>query len=160
MIKKRIALLLCVLMAACAGGVANPDGQSNAIAVWNVENLWPRTDRPDLSELFSDEIIRAVNKTGRYRAVERKSLQLALQELNLGSSSLADESTRLRLGKIAGARWMIFGGYLAAGDHMRVDLRLVEVETGRVKKAAERSTASQDVNDWLHAVREAAEELL
>ncbi len=160
MIKKRIAFLLCVLMAACAGGVADRAGQSNAIAVWSVENLWSRTDRPDMSELFSDEIIRAVNKTGRYRAVERKSLQLALQELNLGSSSLADESTRLRLGKIAGAHWMIFGGYFAAGERMRVDLRLVEVETGRVIKAAERSTASQDVNDWLQAVREAAEELL
>ena len=42
---------------------------------------------------------------------------------------------------------------------MRVDLRIVEVETGKVKKAVQKTTTSQDLNDWLTSVREAAAEL-
>lgn len=150
---------MVVVLFSCAGTPERSEKQS-AIAVWNVENILPQPGQPDLGELFSDQIILAVSKTGKYRVVERKSLQLALNELNLGSSSLAHESTRLRLGKIAGAGWMIFGGYFATGDQMRVDLRIVEVETGKVKKAVQKTTTSQDLNDWMKAVREAARELL
>lgn len=152
-----IILLSCLL--SCAGS-PNRSEQGNAIAVWNVENLSPQPGRPDLGEVFSDQIIRTLNKLGTFRVIERKSLYLAMEELNLGSAPLADESTRLRLGKIVGARWMIFGGYFATGDQMRVDLRMVEVETGKVRKAAQKDTTSQDLDDWLASVRKAAEELL
>ena len=158
-IKKFVLFLILPALFSCAGSLELSETR-NAIAVWNVDNLWPQPGRPDFGELFSDQIILALNKNGKYRVVERKSLQLALNEQNIGSTNLASESTRLRLGRIVGARWMIFGGYFAAGDKMRVDLRIVEVETGKVKKAAQKTTASQDLNDWLKIVREAAEELL
>jgi len=92
--------------------------------------------------------------------VERKRLVLALEELRLGTTSLVDEATRLRLGKIVGARWMIFGGYMVVAGKMRLDLRLVEVETGKVRKAAQKTTASSDFTEWMATTRSAAEELL
>jgi len=159
MIKKTAFFFVVFALLACAGSPEHPE-QKSAIAVWNVENLWPQPGKPDFGELFSDQIILAVSKNGSYRVVERKSLLLALKELNLGSTNLASESTRLRLGRIVGARWMIFGGYFATGDQMRVDLRMVEVETGKVKKAVQKTTASQDLNEWMKAVQDAAEELL
>lgn len=151
--------LIFILLLSCAGS-PNRSEQGNAIAVWNVENLSPLPGRPDLGELFSDQIMQTLNKPGTWRVIERKSLYLAMEELNLGTTFLADESTRLRLGKIVGARWMVFGGYFAMGDQMRIDLRIVEVETGKVRKAVQKTTTSQDLNDWLTSVREAAEELL
>jgi len=157
--KKIILILSVVALCSCAGAPERSD-QPDAIAVWNIENLWPQQGKPDFGELFSDQIISALSKKGTYRIVERKKLLLALNELNVGSTGLASESSRLRLGRIVGARWMIFGGYFATPDQMRVDLRMVEVETGKVKKAVQKTTASQDLNDWLTAVREAAEELL
>jgi hypothetical protein len=39
-------------------------------------------------------------------------------------------------------------------------LRLVEVETGTIVKAAEKTTAAGDLNGWLKATRQAAEELI
>ena len=151
--------LIFIILLSCAG-LPNRSEQGNAIAVWNVENLSVLSGRPDLGELLSDQITQTLNKSGTYRVVERKSLYLALEELNLGAAPLVDETTRLRLGRIVGARWMIFGGYFATGDQMRVDLRIVEVETGKVKKAVQKTTTSQDLNDWLTSVRNAAEELL
>jgi curli biogenesis system outer membrane secretion channel CsgG len=150
--------LLFIFLLSCAETPNLSEQEGNAIAVWNVERLLPMPGQPDLGELFSDQIIQTLNKSGNCRVIERKSLHLALQELKL--NSLADESTHLRLGKILGARWMVFGGYFATGAQMRVDLRIVEVETGKVKKAVQKTTTSQDLNDWLTQVREAAAELL
>jgi curli biogenesis system outer membrane secretion channel CsgG len=131
------------------------------VAVWDLENLSLSTSgQPELGEILSGQIIETLKKRGDYAVVERKRLLLALEELRLGTTALADESTRLRLGKLVGARWMVFGAYLVAGSQMRLDLRLVEVETGKVKKAVEKTSSSRDLNDWLAVTRKAAEELL
>jgi TolB-like protein len=158
---------ICFLLASaiiwvtcCAAPPTRPE-QGAAVAVWDLENLSPSpTGQPDLGEILSGQIIETLKKGGDYLVVERRRLLLALEELRLGTTALADESTRLRLGKLVGARWMIFGGYLAVGGEMRLDLRLVEVETGKVRRAVEKTTSSRDFNDWMAAVRKATEELL
>jgi len=43
---------------------------------------------------------------------------------------------------------------------MRLDLRLVEVETGKILKTAQRVRAATDVAQWLSAAQEAADELI
>ncbi len=148
-----------MLITSCAGPPAVPE-RGAVIAVWTVEDLSLASARQDLGDILSDQIIETIKKKGEYEVVERKRLVLALEELRLGTNALVNESTRLRLGKLLGARWMIFGGYLAAGDQMRLDLRLVEVETGKVKKAVQKTTSSKDLNDWISSVRKATEELL
>ena len=91
--------------------------------------------------------------------VERERLILALEELKLGSSALADPSTRLQIGRIVGARYMVFGTYMIISGLMRLDLRLVDVETGGILKACERSTVNSDPVEWMRLVREAAKAL-
>ena len=82
-----------------------------------------------------------------------------MEELKLGSSSLADEDTRLKLGRLSGARLMVFGGYQIIGSRMRLDLRLVEVETGKIIKAVQKVSPASDLPGWLNSARGAAEEL-
>jgi TolB-like protein len=148
-----------LFLASCAAPPALPE-RGAAIAVWPIEDLSPATgSRPDLGEILADQVIDALKKRGDYVVVERKRLALALEELRLGTTALADEATRLRLGKIIGARWMIFGGYLVVGDQMRLDLRLVQVETGKVTKAVQKTTTSRDMMEWMAVARRAAEEL-
>jgi TolB-like protein len=148
-----------LFFASCAAPPGLPE-RGAAIAVWPIEDLSPATgSRPDLGEILADQVIDALKKRGDYVVVERKRLALALEELRLGTTALADEATRLRLGKIIGARWMIFGGYLVVGDQMRLDLRLVQVETGKVTKAVQKTTTSRDMMEWMAVARRAAEEL-
>ncbi len=154
-----IPLGFLLLFISCAAPPATPE-RGAAIAVWPVEDLSPGAgSRPDLSELLADQVIDTLKMREGYVVVERKKLALALEELHLGTTALADEATRLRLGKIVGARWMVFGGYLVVGDQMRLDLRLVQVETGKITRAVQKTTASKDVMEWLGAARKAAEEL-
>ena len=86
--------LIFILLLSCAGSPNLPE-QGNAIAVWNVENLSPLPGRPDLGELFSDQIMQTLNKPGNYRVIERKSLYLAMEELNLGTTPLVSSSLEL-----------------------------------------------------------------
>lgn len=154
-------LLLLALITGCASAPPESQKAVRGIAVWDMEDLSPIGDgRPDLGGLLSAKVIETVKETSPYDVVERERLILVLEEQNLGTSELADESTRLRLGKLVGAQLMIFGGYQVIGGQMRLDIRLVEVETGKILKAAERAVSAQDLAAWLNAAAEAAAELV
>lgn len=155
-----ISLLLLMFLSGCSTA-PSMERPTPAVAVWDLENLNPNEAiGTDMGELLASEVIATLKEAGTFEVVERQRLILALEELNLGSSSLADNATRLKIGHIVGARFMVFGSYLVLGDMMRLDLRLVEVETGSVVKAAEKTAAAGDLNGWLKATREAARELI
>jgi curli biogenesis system outer membrane secretion channel CsgG len=159
-----IAALFLLLGPAVILSCSHAPYDKNAIrtvAVWDLDDLSPEGyARPDLGELLSSRIIEVIQKTGRYSVIERERLHLILEELNLGTTSLVDERTRLKLGKISGAQFMVFGGYQVIGNTMRIDLRLVEVETGRVRKAVQKTASSGDISGWLDSAQKAAEELV
>ena len=152
--------LLITLFAGCtlASGMDRP---TPAVAVWDLENLNPNAGfGTDMGELLASEVIETLKAADAFQVVERQRLVQTLEELNLGSSALADDATRLKIGHIVGARFMVFGSYFVIGESMRLDLRLVEVETGTIVKAAEKTTAAGDLNGWLEVSRQAAEELI
>lgn len=147
------------LIAGCAGEPVAP-AKHTAVAVWDLDDLSPVAHpRADLGEMLAAKVIETLKAKGHV-VVERQRLLLALEELKLGSSELADESARLRLGRIAGAGLMVFGAYQVAGETMRLDMRVVEVETGKVLRAVKKSVSSGEMQAWLDAARQAAEDLL
>lgn len=132
-----------------------------ALAVWDLENLSPMgAAQADLGDFLSAKIMETVRETGKFTVVERERLLLALKELELGSTNLADAATQLRIGRLAGAKLMIFGAYQVIANQMRLDLRLVEVETGRIQKAVEKTTTGTDMTAWLKAAEDAARDLM
>jgi hypothetical protein len=131
-----------------------------AVAVWDPEDLSIKdSGRPDLGQVLSGEIIQTLQASG-IKVVEREKLVAMLEELKLGSSELADESTRLKVGRMIGAREMVFGGYMVVGNTMRLDLRRIDVATGKVIKTAKNTAEANDLAGWLKAARDAAAELL
>ena len=159
-----LATVICFLLYGCAAAPvappAVPSDKKPIIAVWDLEDLSPLgIAQMDLGNLLSARIMETVQQAGG-TVVEREKLEIALRELNLGSSSLADTSTRLRIGRIAGARLMIFGAYQVVADQMRLDLRIVDVETGRIIKTAEKTAAGGDISGWLKAAEAATKELI
>jgi len=155
-----ITFVFLGLLMGC-GSISPKTEQGITLAVWDLDDLSPKKGAwPNLGEILSGQIIEVLKKRGDYVVVERQRLLLALQELRLGTTELVDEGTRLKLGKILGAKRMVFGGYQVIGDQMRLDLRLVEVETGKVRKAGHKITKATDLSGWMEGVRKAAEELL
>ena len=129
------------------------------MAVWDLEDVSPMgVARPDLAEFISARVLETLKAQGA-NVVERQKLLMVLKELALGESELADPETQLRIGRLSGAKKMIFGGYQVVGGNMRIDLRLVEVETGRVLAAAKKIVESRNLDGWLAAAEEATREL-
>ena len=140
---KRLVIIGSVLIFLFAGCASPPNGYDTrrCVAVWNLENLSPPGNVfPNLEELFASKVVEILIEAGDYEVVERQRLILALEELNLGTTAWVDESTRLRIGRMVGARLMVFGSYQVIAGQMRLDLRLVDVESGRIMKAVQKTT--------------------
>jgi hypothetical protein len=157
--------VLCITLAGLAGcatlkGEPGEPPSNAAVAVWDLEDLSSSPSPfPDMNEMLSSQIIETIGQKSKREVIERQRLLMVLEEQHIGSSSLADERGRLRLGKLAGARLMIFGAYQVAGKTMRIDLRLVDVETGKIMAVSEQTAGARDLNGWLSAASHAAGEL-
>jgi hypothetical protein len=124
------------------GGLSERDGFSTALAVQLGDKL---------------------NASGRVKAVERMLIENLLEELNLGSSELADPNTALRLGKVLAAKLIGTGSLYHMPDGTLFNLRLIDTETSAVPKVITRRMASgapleEELNrlnrELLHAVIE------
>lgn len=164
--RRRASIILPVVLAvfvalSAACGTKQRLHRGSTIAVWDLDDLSPsEIERPFLGELLSGRVIETIKNGREYTVIERERLVLALEELRLGSTELTEDATRLRLGRISGARFMIFGAYQIVGEQMRLDLRLVEVETAKVWNAVQKTAHASDVSGWLDITAKAATELV
>jgi TolB-like protein len=69
------------------------------------------------------------------RLVDREHLAAILREQRLSASDLSDPATRMRVGKILGARYFIFGTYTIVGGGAALTARMDSVETGQIIEA-------------------------
>jgi TolB-like protein len=143
---------LLVMVCACATAPAGPptDHIRWSVAVFDFENLSPLDAvQADLTDLLTAKAIETIEDIGRYDVVERQRLAMVLEELSLGSSMVADRQTQLRLGDITGARLMVFGSYQVIVNQLRLDIRLVDVESGRVINAVSQMAEEHNLPGWL-----------
>lgn len=152
---------LILLLMACAGPGTAVDNEPISVAVWDLEDLSPVAHgQAGIGEFMAATITERVSEMERYRAVERQQLLKAIEELNIGSSDLADAGTRLKLGRIIGARQMVFGAFQVVGASLRLDLRRIDVASGKVLKTSTGTASSEDASGWLLAADQAAAELM
>lgn len=88
------------------------------------------------------------------RFVERERLDDVLRELSLDQNAEIDPSTAQKLGKLLGAQELILGSFMTLDDKMRVDLRIVETETGLTIKAEEVTGDSDNLFDIISELSE------
>jgi curli biogenesis system outer membrane secretion channel CsgG len=147
--------LLVLVCAACAAGTSGMPAQDarRSVAVFDYEDLSPlNATNLDLTELLTAKAIETIEDTGRYDVVERQQLATVLEELNLGTSMVADRQTQLKLGEIIGARLMVFGSYQVIENQLRLDVRLVDVESGQVINSVSHVAAEPNLAGWLDTV--------
>lgn len=84
-------------------------------------------------EFFKLEITECLNGRQALTVVDRELLEKLLQELKLGSSSIADPKTALRIGRLSSARLIGFLTFIGMDNGTRVYLKFIETETTLVK---------------------------
>jgi len=91
------------------------------------------------------------------RVVDRTETQRLLDEENLADEGRVDAATAAKIGKRVGARYMIFGTFVDLYGRMRVDARIVNVETGEILKVA---TSSRDRKELFRILRDVSGQIM
>ena len=110
-----------------------------------------------LEELLPELAAGELGGNVRFRVVDRRQLSEVLKEQKLGASQLAEESGRLRLGRLVGASWMLFGSFMKVGPMWQIDLRIVDTASSRIVAAG---SATGSGEDYPGAVRSAVSHLV
>ncbi len=149
MLTLMIVLAIIILFAGCAGvpkgdikvkeePVTFVDQAPKTMAVLPFENN-SVTD-PDryapLSKGLSAMLITDLkNSSTSLQLIEREKIQALLKEIAMSQSGSVDQSTAVRAGKILGAQSIVFGSFMVLGNQVRMDARIIKVETSEVVMA-------------------------
>ena len=116
------------------------------IAVMQFKSLNPGAKTTNLGSMISEMFTTEVVNNNSFKIVEREQLNKILGELRIGQSGVLDTTDAQKLGKILGAGAIITGSVMKMGDSLRIDSRIIEVETGIIV-SAERRICKEDLSD-------------
>lgn len=145
-----IGLLLLFLLTSCqtASDTVTPDRTKRAmpmgaagvpvpktLAIFPFENnsvTDPQRYAP-LSKGLCAMLITDLNKhDSTLTLIERSKIESLLKEIALSQGGGVDESTAVRVGKILGAQSIAFGAFMVLGYQVRMDVRIINVETSEL----------------------------
>ena len=127
--------LLCLLNAMIAAEPAPaPAGEGPTVAVLYLDYAGADEELAALRKGLAQMLISDLSASARLRLVERLQLESVLAELELGGSRAIDAKTAAKVGRLLGAQYLVMGGYFELAGSLRVDARVVHVETGRLVK--------------------------
>ena len=99
--------------------------------------------RDGFSSVLTSNLADQLNSSGRVQVVERVLLERLLEELNIGSSELADPETALKLGKVLSAKIIGTGSFIYMQDQTLLSMRLIDTETSAIPKVITTQFGSQ-----------------
>lgn len=135
-LRKSVATFL--LATFCFHTVALPfvqDAPKIIIAIVDFKNTSNDSDLDYLNQTIPESISTSMAKSGRLEIVERSRLEEALNEMQMSEVGIVDESQAAELGRAVGANAILVGSYVAIGGILRINARLIDVQTSRIIKA-------------------------
>lgn len=143
-------VLVVLLLAALLGGVtgtaqapraerrlaAPADTTPKTVAVLYFDNATGSADYDAIGRGIAAMLITDLSAVPQLRLVERDRLQAVLTEQQMQRSPLFDPATAVRAGKLLGAQYLLTGSVSAVQPTMRIDTRVVSVESGEIVQTA------------------------
>ncbi len=124
-------------------------GNSKTIAISYFDNSSGDAKYNALSKGIADMLITDLSKVKGVNIVEREKLEKLIQEIKLGQSKYFDPATAQKLGKGLGAQNILTGSFYLLDNIIRIDARLIDVQTGAII-SAEQVTGSKNSFFSLH----------
>ena len=91
------------------------------------------------------------------RLVDRRQTQRVFHQQNLAQSRHVNAATAANIGRLVGARYVVFGTFVDLYGTFRIDARIVDAETSEIIHVA---TASNDRENLFRIVQEIAQKVL
>jgi curli biogenesis system outer membrane secretion channel CsgG len=168
---RKFALFVVLIVMTTAAYAADP-----AIGVAEFRNdtsagWWYGGAGRELAGMLSNEL----SNTGKFRVVEREKLDKVLEEQDLAEAGRVNKATRAKVGKVTGAKYLIFGTVSAFEEntsgggggvsfrginvggkkqdaYIAIDLRVVDTTTGDVEwsRTVEARSEAKGINLGLY----------
>ncbi len=145
---KTLLLLLTLfgLSPASWGTTTSPSKPETVLAVMDILNN--TGEFASFVEGMPDMLITELLESGELKLVERTKVQTAMKALKLETSGLTQERN-LELGKWLGVDCILFGAFNRAGDRFRLDVRSIDVQTGKINVSASATCGKQNILDLI-----------
>jgi len=142
------------------------ENQDSKIPRSNTQNMFSTDSHPRIAILFFEnnspenkELVQLVKQlpdmiftdfvtTGKYNVVERENIRKIFQEINFVRKEYFNQSTAVRIGKMVGAQYVVFGSIMEVFGKFRLDVRMISVERG-IAEAAEGITGKSEDFEFL-----------
>lgn len=85
-----------------------------------------------ISEGMNATAISDLSKVDSVQVISQRERDSAMEELKLSLSGLIDENKALEIGKWQGAQYILSGSYQVAGNRIRANARMIDIENGTV----------------------------
>lgn len=89
-------------------------------------------EKTHMGKFVSEELTIRLTELGGVRVVERSQLNKVVNEQKLGTSSMWDDDTAARIGKLVGADTIAAGTYTDLGKTVRLSIRMIHSSTAEV----------------------------
>lgn len=123
-----------------------PVYSENTIAVLPFKGIDTLQSTREKGARIAEYISAFMGKSGLVQLVERIQLEKVTSEIALGMSGLVDETKAVEAGKLAGADMIIVGSFEYDGKKIKINARIVEVVSGKIKGTTlEEGTSENDV---------------
>lgn len=130
-----VAIVLAIITG-FRNAVSLEDSQTLAILDFSNNSLVDKEKYASLSPGLAEIMITELSKIQNLQLVERQKINSLIQEMQLSQSGILSEDAGVQVGKLLGAHFLVFGSYMISfNNKIRVDIRIVEVETGLTIKA-------------------------
>jgi curli biogenesis system outer membrane secretion channel CsgG len=107
------------------------------VAILYFDNYTGSSDNDPLGKGISSMMISDLSVVQEIQFVERDRMQDLLKEQELQHTKYFDSTTAVKTGRLIGAQYVVVGSFATVNPQMRIDTRVVRVETGEVVKSAQ-----------------------
>lgn len=90
------------------------------------------------------------------KVIERAQIAALLKEIALGQTGMIDAGTAVQAGRLLGAQAIAFGSFMVLGNDVRMDARIIKVETSECMLA---SSIMGKKDDFMKLERQLAEKI-
>lgn len=106
--------------------------EKTIIAIVDFQNTSADNSLDYLERTIPESISTTMAKGGRLEIVERSRLEAALKEMEMSELGIVDASQAVKIGRAVGAKAILVGSFVNIGGIIRINARLINVETSIV----------------------------
>jgi tetratricopeptide (TPR) repeat protein len=138
--KKRILILLLTILLYGYSAFAE-----TIVGVTSFSNLSKNTKYTWLEVGIADSVSYKLRNVQDYIVIDRTNIDKVLGEIQLGQSGVIDENMAKKAGKALNADVLVVGSFAIAGNSVRINAKLVEVESHKILKQVQATGMIDDI---------------